>query len=86
MANTKNPFPRNESLEKFRQSRLALRKLTQQSAATVLNDLLGPPGNRVEALKGGLAGRHSIRINDQWRICFVWKDGQAHEVEIIDYH
>ncbi len=66
--------------------RIALRKLTQLSAAAVLNDLRVPPGNRLEALKGGLAGRHSIRINDQWRICFVWKDGHAHEVEIVDYH
>ena len=45
-----------------------------------------PPGNRLEALKGNRAGRHSIRINHQWRICFVWKDGHAHEVEIVDYH
>ena len=66
--------------------RIALRKLTQLSAAAVLNDLRVPPGNRLEALKGGWAGRHSIRINDQWRICFVWKDGHAHAVEIVDYH
>jgi proteic killer suppression protein len=66
--------------------RIALRELTQLSAAENLNDLRVPPGNRLEALKGNLAGRHSIRINDQWRICFVWKDGHAHEVEIIDYH
>jgi len=66
--------------------RIALRKLTQLSAAESLNDLRVPPGNRLEALKGDLVGRHSIRINDQWRICFVWKDGHAHEVEIVDYH
>ena len=66
--------------------RIALRKLTQLSAAAVLNDLRVPPGNRLEALKGDLAGRHSIRINDQWRICFVWKDGHAHAAEIVDYH
>jgi len=66
--------------------RIALRKLTQLSAAAVLDDLRVPPGNRLEALEGSLAGRHSIRINDQWRICFVWKDGHAHEIEIVDYH
>jgi len=66
--------------------RVALRKLTQLSAAEKLDDLRVPPGNRLEALKGNRAGRHSIRINDQWRICFVWKDGHAHEVEIVDYH
>ncbi len=66
--------------------RIALRKLTQISAAENLNDLRVPPGNRLEALKRDLAGRYSIRINDQWRICFVWKDGHAHEVEIVDYH
>ena len=66
--------------------RIALRKLTQLSATEVLNDLRVPPGNRLEALKSQRAGQHSIRINDQWRICFVWKDGHAHAVEIVDYH
>jgi proteic killer suppression protein len=66
--------------------RVALRKLTQLSAAAVLDDLRVPPGNRLEALKSDRAGQHSIRINDQWRICFVWKDGHAHQVEIVDYH
>ena len=66
--------------------RNALRKLTQLSAAENLNDMRVPPGNRFEALKGKRAGGHSIRINDQWRICFVWKGGHAHEVEIVDYH
>ena len=66
--------------------RVALRKLTQLSAAEKLDDMRVPPGNRLEALKGNRAGRHSIRINDQWRICFIWKDGHAHEVEIVDYH
>ena len=51
-----------------------------------LNDLLIPPGNRLEALKGKRKGQHSIRINDQWRVCFRWSDGDAHEVEIVDYH
>jgi proteic killer suppression protein len=55
------------------------------AAAAVLADLRVPPGNRLEALKGGRAGQHSIRINDQWRICFVWNDG-AEDVEIVDYH
>ena len=55
-------------------------------AATDVNDLRVPPGNRLERLKGDRAGRHSIRVNDQWRICFLWRDGNAYEVEITDYH
>ena len=51
-----------------------------------LNDLRAPPGNRLEALSGGRRGEHSIRINDQWRICFVWSDGNVKRVEIVDYH
>jgi proteic killer suppression protein len=51
-----------------------------------LNDLRIPPGNRLERLQGDRADQYSIRINDQWRICFEWRDGEAHEVEIIDYH
>ena len=66
--------------------RVALRKLIQLSAAANLDDLRVPPGNRLEALKGDRASQFSIRINDQWRICFVWKGGHAHEVEIADYH
>lgn len=54
--------------------------------AAALRDLMSPPGNRLEALKGNRAGQHAIRINDQWRICFVWKDDGAHDVEIVDYH
>jgi proteic killer suppression protein len=54
--------------------------------AVSLDDLRAPPGNRLEALKGDRRGQHSIRINDQWRICFRWQNGDAHEVEIIDYH
>ena len=65
---------------------VALRKLDMLDAATHLDDLRIPPGNRLEALKGDRAGMHSIRINDQWRICFVWHEGHAHEVEIVDYH
>ena len=66
--------------------RQAQRKLFMIDNATELVDLRVPPGNRLEALKGDRAGRHSIRINNQWRICFKWVDGQAEEVEIIDYH
>lgn len=51
-----------------------------------LNDLRVPPGNRLEALTGNRNGQHSVRINDQWRICFVWRDGDAYHVEIVDYH
>lgn len=66
--------------------RVALRKLVQVDAATNLEDLRVPPGNRLEALAAERKGQHSIRINDQWRVCFVWRDGHAHEVEIVDYH
>ena len=66
--------------------RVALRKLVQLDAATVLHDLRVPPGNRLEKLRGDRAGQHSIRINDQWRICFRWRDGDAFDVEIVDYH
>lgn len=66
--------------------RAALRKLLLLHAAESLNDLLVPPGNRLEKLGGGRSGQYSIRINDQWRICFIWEDGHAHEVEIVDYH
>ena len=66
--------------------RAALRKLLMLDAATALNDLRVPPGNRLERLKGDRAGQHSIRVNDQWRVCFVWKDGAAANVEIVDYH
>lgn len=56
------------------------------NSAVVLDDLRIPPGNRLEALKGDRRGQHSIRINEQWRICFQWKDGDAYGVEIVDYH
>ena len=65
---------------------VAERKLAQLEAAQTLDFLKAPPGNRLEALKGDRKGRHSIRINDQWRICFVWRDGAAEDVEIVDYH
>lgn len=66
--------------------RAALRKLEQLHVSARLDDLRVPPGNRLEALKGNRAGQHSIRINDQWRVCFIWKDDAAHAVEIVDYH
>mgnify|MGYP002554735924 CR=1 FL=1 len=66
--------------------RVAMRKLKVLHNAVSLNDLRVPPGNRLEILKGNRAGQHSIRINSQWRICFVWKDGNAYSVEIVDYH
>ena len=66
--------------------RVALRKLTQLHRSRELRDLVLPPGNRLEALKGDRAGQHSIRVNDQWRICFRWHEGSAYDVEIVDYH
>ncbi|MGA9854594.1 MAG: type II toxin-antitoxin system RelE/ParE family toxin [Gammaproteobacteria bacterium] len=66
--------------------RVARRRLLYLHRAVRLEDLRMPPGNRLEALKGGRAGQHSIRINDQWRICFVWRSGDAFNVEIVDYH
>ncbi len=64
----------------------ALRKLRQLDAAQSLDDLRNPPSNRLEALRGDLVGRWSIRINDQWRLCFCWLDNEASDVEIVDYH
>ena len=66
--------------------RQARRKLLYLHTAKILNDLRQPPGNRLEALKRDRKGQHSIRINDQWRLCFVWEGGDASEVEIVDYH
>jgi proteic killer suppression protein len=65
---------------------VALRKLDMIDAAVVSDDLRTPPGNRLEALKGDRSGQYSIRINDQWRICFRWEEGAAVDGEIIDYH
>jgi proteic killer suppression protein len=66
--------------------RPARRKLLYLSQARTIQDLLVPPGNRLEALKGDRRGQHSIRVNDQWRICFRWSEGHAYDVEIVDYH
>ncbi|MBF8271430.1 MAG: type II toxin-antitoxin system RelE/ParE family toxin [Magnetococcales bacterium] len=66
--------------------RVARRKLRMLNNAQTLNDLRVPPGNRLEALQHDRTGQHSIRINDQWRICFAWKEGDITDVEIVDYH
>ena len=66
--------------------RIALRKLLLLDAAENLEDLRVPPGNRLEKLSGTRQGQHSIRINERWRVCFRWHGGDAHEVEIVDYH
>ena len=76
-----------QRVKRFRRfERVAQRKLRQLDIATELRDLASPPGNHLEALNGDRQGQHSIRINDQWGICFVWRDGDAYDVEIVDYH
>ena len=78
---------RGASVRQFRGfERQAITRLRRLDAAEALNDLAGVPGNRPEALAGKRRGQHSIRINDQWRICFRWSDGKAYDVEIVDYH
>ncbi|MDH3210589.1 MAG: type II toxin-antitoxin system RelE/ParE family toxin [Burkholderiaceae bacterium] len=77
----------SSAVARFRNiERAARRKLLQLHAVTELVSLRIPPGNQLEALKGDRKGQHSVRINDQWRLCFVWTDGDAHRVEIVDYH
>ncbi len=66
--------------------RVGLRKLVQLHAVELLSDLNVPPGNRLEKLRGNRQGQYSIRVNDQWRVCFLWRDGSAEDVEIVDYH
>jgi proteic killer suppression protein len=85
--NTERLF-RRERVKKFgrQPQRAALRKLALLDAAESLDDLRVPPGNRLEKLAGDRAGQHSIRINDPWRLCFRWRDGEPHDVEITDYH
>jgi proteic killer suppression protein len=76
-----------QRIKQFRAfERVALRKLRQLDIATELRDLASPPGNHLEALKGDRKGQHSIRINDQWRIYFRWRDADAFDIEIVDYH
>lgn len=76
-----------ESVRRFKAiERQALRKLDMLDAAPDLRSLSTLPGNRLERLKGDRTGEYSIRINDQWRICFVWREGHAYDVEIVDYH
>lgn len=65
---------------------IALRKLRMLNRAVTINDLRVPPANRLEKLKGNRVGQYSIRINNRWRICFEWRDGDAYQVEIVDYH
>lgn len=77
----------SRSVRRFRAiERVARRKLLQLHATTELASLSVPPGNRLEALKGHRKGQHSIRVNDQWRVCFEWRANAAHRVEIVDYH
>ena len=83
---TEKVFQRQRSRKFGSIQRVALRKLLVLDAAGSLNDLRVPPSNRLEKLVGRREGQYSIRINDQWRICFRWKSGDAHKVEIVDYH
>lgn len=77
----------SQEVARFRNiERVARRKLLQLHAATELGSLKIPPGNRLEMLKGNRKGQYSIRINDQWRVCFRWVEDGAHDVEIVDYH
>lgn len=85
-AETERLFRRERS-KKFRNiDRIALRKLVMLDAAADLRDLAAPPGNRLEPLRGGRERQWSIRVNDQWRVCFVWRSGDAYDVKIVDYH
>jgi proteic killer suppression protein len=78
---------RDELVPRFRNiERPARRKLLYLNQARTLQDLRVPPGNMLEALKGSRQGQHSIRVNDQWRLCFTWLEGDAYDVEIVDYH
>lgn len=78
---------KSQSVKRFKNiERIARRKLLQIHAASLLESLRIPPGNRLEALRGDLKGLHSIRINDQWRVCFEWRADGAYRVEIVDYH
>jgi proteic killer suppression protein len=83
---TENLFKRSRVKRFVNIEAIARRKLEQLEWANVLDDLCIPPGNRLEALKGHRAGQHSIRVNDQFRVCFVWSKEGAKDVEIVDYH
>lgn len=85
--NTERLFSR-QPVRRFPASlhRAMLKKLVIIHGASSLEDLKIPPGNRLEKLRGDRAGQHSIRVNDQWRVCFRWSEGHAHDVEIVDYH
>jgi len=84
---TEKIYSREASLKLPRDiQQVALRKLRMINNAKNINDLRIPPANRLEKLSGNREGQHSIRINDQWRICFVWREGDAYDVEITDYH
>ncbi len=82
----KSIFERSHSRRYAGLDRIILKKLRSIHRSTILADLANPPGNKLEALRGDRAGQHSIRINDQWRICFIWRENNAYEVEIVDYH
>jgi len=86
-ADTERIFRRERS-KRFPQSmhRVTLRKLRMLHRAQTLQDLRVPPGNRLESLKGNRKGQYSIRVNDQFRVCFAWRSGDAFEVEVVDYH
>lgn len=83
---TEKVFHRQHSRKFISISRMALRKLLVLDASGSLQDLRVPPSNRLEKLSGDRKGQHSIRINDQWRVCFKWREGSAYDVEIVDYH
>lgn len=83
---TERLYARRPSLRFRHIERAARRKLRQLNAARELRDLAAPPGNRLEALKGGRQRQHGIHINDRWRLCFIWRDGDAYDVQIVDYH
>jgi toxin HigB-1 len=83
---TEKVFRRERSRKFMNLYDVSLRKLLALNAAKELRDLRAPPGNELEALKGARAGQHSIRVNKQFRVCFVWRNGDAEDVEIVDYH
>ena len=85
-SDTENLF-KGKSVKRFVQiQRVAMRKMAMLNRAATLNDLRVPPGNRLEALSDDRKGQHSIRVNDQWRVCFVWSDQGPTHLEIVDYH